>query len=254
MKIKRQKKVNRVLNFFKHNFGHRPPYQMLLDGTFCQACLTAKVNIKDQLPKYLGEVKLLTTKCCIQEIEKLGSDLFGATVILKQFAVHKCDCAAPVPAAKCIKSMLKDNNPNRYFVATQDPELRVAVRKVPGTPVMYLHHSAPVLERPSEMSSATASEVVRERVAGPDFQTKILAALKKKEFGEDPDADAAKRKRKRKKGGPNPLSCLKKKPTAKKNGVGEAKSDKDLHRTTKDTLVTAGKKRKRRSKKPKTDA
>ena len=59
-------------------------FQMLLDGTFCQACLVAKVNIKDQLPKYLGDVKLLTTKCCIQEVEKLGPELFGAAVILKQ--------------------------------------------------------------------------------------------------------------------------------------------------------------------------
>lgn len=40
MKIKRQKKVQRTLNFFKHNFGHRPPFQLLIDGTFCQACLT----------------------------------------------------------------------------------------------------------------------------------------------------------------------------------------------------------------------
>jgi len=31
-----------------------------------------KINIRDQLPKYLGEVKLLTTKCCILEAEKLG--------------------------------------------------------------------------------------------------------------------------------------------------------------------------------------
>jgi hypothetical protein len=31
-----------------------------------------KINIRDQLPKYLGEVKLLTTKCCILEVEKLG--------------------------------------------------------------------------------------------------------------------------------------------------------------------------------------
>ena len=48
------------------------------------------MNIRDQLPKYLGEVKLLTTKCCIMECEKLGSEIFGATVILKQFGIHKC--------------------------------------------------------------------------------------------------------------------------------------------------------------------
>ena len=31
-----------------------------------------KINFRDQLPKYLGETKLLTTKCCILEVEKLG--------------------------------------------------------------------------------------------------------------------------------------------------------------------------------------
>ena len=183
MKIKRQKTVNRILSFFKHNFGHHPPYQLLLDGTFCQACLSMKVNIKEQLPKYLGDVKLLTTKCCIQEVEKLGPELFGATVILKQFAVHKCGHDdEPKPASKCIKSMLGAKNENRYFVASQDPEVRVKARKVPGTPVMYLHHSAPVLEKPSDMSSAAADDAVKERVAGPDFQSKMLDALKKKEF------------------------------------------------------------------------
>lgn len=117
MKIKRQKKVQRILNFFKHNFGHRPPYQLLLDGTFCNACLEMKVNIKEQLPKYLGEVKLLTTQCCILELEKLlalDGKLFGACSILKQFQIHKCGHEKdPKPANKCLRSMLQDKNPNR---------------------------------------------------------------------------------------------------------------------------------------------
>ncbi len=116
MKIKRQKKVNKVLSFFKTNFGYFPPYQILLDGTFTQACLQMKVNIKEQLPKYLGEVKLLTTKCCIQECEKLGPSLFGATVILKQFAVHQCQHEEDFrPAMKCLKAMVGSENKNRYI-------------------------------------------------------------------------------------------------------------------------------------------
>ena len=59
MKIKRQKKVGRILSFFKNNYGHRPPFQVLIDGTFAQACLETKVNIKDQLPKYLGTIHIL---------------------------------------------------------------------------------------------------------------------------------------------------------------------------------------------------
>ena len=102
----------------------------------------------------LGEVKLLTTKCCIQECEKLGPQVFGATVILKQFGIHKCkneDCTKP--ATKCLKAMVGTKNENRYFIATQDPELREKCRKVPGTPVLYLHSSAPTLGEAHHMFS-----------------------------------------------------------------------------------------------------
>ena len=113
---------------------------------------------------FSGEVKLLTTKCCIQESEKLGSDLFGATVILKQFGIHKCGHDNEnKPAAKCLKSMIGQSNTNRYFIATQDSDLREKCRKIPGTPIMYLHHCAPVLEKPSEMSAKQAKTSVEER-------------------------------------------------------------------------------------------
>ena len=73
-----------------------------------------KVNIREQMPKYLGDVKLLTTKCCILEAERLGPTLYGATTILKQFSVHKCGHDDdPKPAAKCLKSMIGTENPNR---------------------------------------------------------------------------------------------------------------------------------------------
>ena len=51
MKIKRAKKVSKVLSYYKQHFGFHSPYLVLIDGTFCAGCLTAKVNIKDQLPK-----------------------------------------------------------------------------------------------------------------------------------------------------------------------------------------------------------
>ena len=45
MKIKRQKKVGRILSFFKNNYGHRPPFQVLIDGTFTQACLQVLTKV-----------------------------------------------------------------------------------------------------------------------------------------------------------------------------------------------------------------
>ena len=244
MKIKRQKKVQRILEFFKHNFGHFPPYQMLLDGTFAMACLKMQINIKDQMPKYIGqEVKLLTTKCAIAETEKLGPELFGATKVLKQFHVHKCGHEEePQPALKCLRSMVGEGNSQRYFVVTQDSYLREKVRKIPGTPVLYLHHKALTLEKPSEINNTSVDNKTQEKVGISEYQAKMIAHLK--EQAGIIDVNSIKRKKK-KKGGPNPLSCLKKKKTPFKN---------DQMRGVQDNLVSAGKKKKRRRTKEKTDA
>ena len=130
-------------------------------------------------------------------------------------------------------------------MATQDYELRQKVRRVPGTPVMYLHHCAPVLERPSEMSAAAAETAVQERANPDNFHSKVIKDLKKKELGLDPAEDvAAKRKRKRKE--PNPLSVKKKK---KKGEEGEKKKSEPLRQTKEGKVVTAGKKQKRNRKK-----
>merc|ERR1719211_72266 len=129
MKIKRAKKVSKILEFFRNNFGFRPPYLVLIDGTFCAACLEGKVNIKDQLPKYLGEVRLLTTSCCITELESLGPQLYGAMMIAKNFPIFKCGHKKAISASECIKAMVGKANSQHFVVATQDYSLRCGHKK-----------------------------------------------------------------------------------------------------------------------------
>ena len=75
MKTKRLKKAQKILKRYKHAFGLRPPYHVLVCGTFAKQALVDKLNIAEQIPKYLcGEVKLCTTKCAITECE-LGGNL-----------------------------------------------------------------------------------------------------------------------------------------------------------------------------------
>lgn len=148
MKIKRQKQAKKTLSFYKYNFNFREPFQILIDGTFCQAALKNKIQIKEQLPKYLmGEIQLCTTKwvtptfastqsqtcklsitssmlffrsCALKELETLGKDLYGAKLILQRFQVRKCaHFKSPVPASECLLSMLEKTNPHHFFVATQ---------------------------------------------------------------------------------------------------------------------------------------
>jgi U3 small nucleolar RNA-associated protein 23 len=63
MKITRQKHAKKHIGFFRNNFGVREPYQILLDGTFCQAALRGRIQLREQLPRYLmGETQLCTTR------------------------------------------------------------------------------------------------------------------------------------------------------------------------------------------------
>lgn len=77
MGIKRQKQVRKSLAFYKKNFGYSPPYYVLVDGTFCRAALKQKINIREQLPKYLeAEVNICTTQCILDECEAFGKNPF----------------------------------------------------------------------------------------------------------------------------------------------------------------------------------
>ncbi|XP_015610300.1 rRNA-processing protein UTP23 homolog [Cephus cinctus] len=225
MKISRHKKVQKNLAFYVNNFKFRQPYQVLIDGTFSFAALQNKFNIQDQLPKYLqAETKLLSTQCVILETEKLGSKVFGAMLIVKQFAVHKCGHEKqPVSGSKCLLSMLGKENPSRYIIATQDRDLQEHVRKVPGVPLIYLHGKAPTLEPPSQASRNRAAEL--RRAVGINVQQEETLKVLKEKSGLAEESDV-RSKKKRKKGGPNPLSCKKKKKSATETATNTNKTGK----------------------------
>ncbi|KAK4045712.1 rRNA-processing protein UTP23 homolog [Daphnia magna] len=218
MKITQKRKVNRYMSFFRNNYGFRVPYQVLVDGTLCLAALEGQVRVSEQLSKYFQcELKLLTTQCVILEMEKIGPSINGALSICKQFAVHKCGHEKkPVLASKCLESMIADNNPNRYIIATQDPSLREVARAVPGTPVLYLHFRSPTLEKPSQQSTELAGATIKSSIHDQGCTMERLRQLKKQELGSQTGEE--KRFKRKKAKGPNPLSCKKKK---KKIGTRE---------------------------------
>ena len=81
MKVKRQKHARRILAFYKNSFGINAPYSVLIDGTFCKSALMFRINISEQLPKYLNsEAKLYTTKCILAECEALGTSQNSAVL------------------------------------------------------------------------------------------------------------------------------------------------------------------------------
>ncbi|KAL1123989.1 hypothetical protein AAG570_001759 [Ranatra chinensis] len=212
MRIKRQKRVNKLINFYCNNFGFRKPFQLLIDGTFCHAALKSKFNIQDQLEKYFqGSIKLLTTQCVILETEKLGAAVYGAMLIVKQFAVHKCGHESnPIPAASCLESMIGCDNPNRYILATQDRELQMVSERVAGVPILFIYQKAPTFQELSRITKKVAEDRQRSGFMPTGDEKKGLKAMRRAILGPRPP-NLPFRKKKKKKGGPNPLSCKKKK-------------------------------------------
>ncbi|XP_054745221.1 rRNA-processing protein UTP23 homolog [Anastrepha obliqua] len=207
MKISRFKKSLKTLKFFVTNFDYHEPYQVLIDATFCQAALQNKVIIEEQLKKYFqSTIKLVTTQCIILEAESLGTPLSGATMIVKQFHVHKCGHeGVPVPASQCIKSMTQGG---RYIVASQDRTLQTSLRKVPGRCLLYLHKATPVLEEPSKASKKYIFKK-SQKLLSSDVE-KHIERLKQNEGLQNDVLNKAHNKRKGPKN-PNPLSCKKSK-------------------------------------------
>ncbi|VDM61283.1 unnamed protein product [Angiostrongylus costaricensis] len=195
MKVKRIKRANRILTFFKYNYNFVPPFRVLVDGTFCKAALANKINLREQLPKYLGgDVEIVTTKCVLAELEILGSPVYGALVICRQFVVDICPHTPCRKPAECLAHLARRaaNKGTRYIIATNDDSLADKLRTIAGTPILYIKYNAILLDR----------DVVEVKDHQSDIDT--LKAIKAAVFGE-PLVRIKKRK------GANPLSCKKKK-------------------------------------------
>eukprot|EP00117_Sycon_ciliatum_P049319 scpid95039/ scgid34984/ rRNA-processing protein UTP23 homolog len=211
MKVKRVKQAKRIIAFYQQNFGLRQPYQILIDGSFAYAALKAKINIIEQLPKYLGgEVQCLTTRCAGIELRLLGSAGNGALQIIKQYDERRCGhtVAKAQPTPDCITSLIGEENRHHYIVATQDMDLRKRLRQIAGVPLLLITHNTIMLEKPAEASMHAADRVVESKLAGSVAEQQFVRRLK---AGEEPAASGTTMKRKHRKG-PNPMSCLKKKP------------------------------------------
>lgn len=210
MKVKRQKHVRKILTFYRSSFGYHSPFQVLVDGTFCRAALNCKVNISEQLPKYLdGEVKLCTTQCVLAECEAMGSLLYGPLKILQQYAVVPCKHKRPILPFNCLHKLAVATKKGKakYFIATQDENLTECIRQLPGVALLYVAFNAINLESPSESSRLKATERLQNSMEPAVHEQTTLQCLKESTFGKRAEFV---HKRKRIKG-PNPLSCKKKK-------------------------------------------
>nr|XP_014120723.1 rRNA-processing protein UTP23 homolog [Zonotrichia albicollis] len=225
------------MGFYKHSFQFREPFQVLLDGTFCQAALRNKIQIREQLPGYLGgATQLCTTRCVIKELESLGKALYGAKLIAQRFQVRSCSHHKnPVSGSTCLLSMIEDGNPHHFFIATQDQELSNKVKRKPGIPLLFIIQNTMVLDKPSPKSLAFVQKLQTNQLV-PEYQKQSIVELKEKEGLVKQEGE--KRRKRKRAGGPNPLSCLKKKKKKTQEGQ-EPSAEKKKRRKRKRNRIKA---------------
>ncbi|TKA21768.1 hypothetical protein B0A50_08693 [Salinomyces thailandicus] len=243
MRGKRSKQYRKLMHQYALAFGHREPYQVLLDAGIIRAAANFKMRLGAMLANTLhGEIKPLISQCCIRHLydyetatpeqEREKQEWIS---VAKQAERRRCghhELEKPLGAMECVMSMVdpkgSGGNKHRYVVATQDEGLRRALRGVVGVPVVYVKRSVMVLE---PMGAVTA------RVKEGGEKGKLRAGLtslrpagtgmkRKREDEEEGEGENGKRikpetpqpvqpKLRKAKGpkGPNPLSAKKKSKT-----------------------------------------
>lgn len=179
------------------------------------------------------ELRFLTTPCIIIETEKLGFNLQAVSQKLKCFTLNRCGHEKnPLTGADCIKAMVKENH---YVVASQDRDLQDWIRKQAGIALLYLHNVVPHLDEPSEASKKLLMRKTKASTKISTFEDERLKSLKKKE-GLIQEPKLAKVKKVKKKGGPNPLSCKKKKSAPEDDKLRKVQR-KSIHKPNKNRKI-----------------
>lgn len=227
---------------YELNFGFREPYQVLLDADIIRDANRYKMDLIAGLERTLhGKAKPMITQCCMRHLYALASEPGIPSIIeqAKSYERRRCghlpsEYPVPLSAKSCITSVVdpKNNeiNKHRYVVASQDLEVRKAMRDLMGVPLVYINRSVMIME---PMAGKTMESIVREEQAKLRAGAKRgSVSLKRKRDELNSSGDKSlivKKKVTRGPKGPNPLSI--KKPSVKKiteNPVKIIETDREL--------------------------
>jgi U3 small nucleolar RNA-associated protein 23 len=192
-----------------------------LDGNFIIAALKHKFDVKHRLEALLqDDVKLYVHRSTLEGLRSMGDIASDATL----FAQTCCELISEVPltndprlpVVQFLDNTIREGR-RRYFVASQDDDLRDEVKRIPGCPTIYFNKVTLVLESPSSATQNFSAEVERRKLDVPRQEEEQLGSMmgkrprdeetdESKNVAKRPHVDAAVIKKKRPALAPNPLS------------------------------------------------
>lgn len=263
MRFTKHKRHRKIVRFYTACFGFREPFKVLCDGTFVHHLVSNHLSPDTSVSNALGaSVQLFTSKCVIEELKSLGSShaqSFHAA--RKDFKLARCEHEEKESAFNCMIEIIGENNPEHFFVATQDMDLRKKCRKIPGVPVLFGLRNAVFVEQLPSFQREYVKAAEERRLHMTDSEQKLLqkrvkSILNAEELKDSSNAeeeideedlrgqviasreprktdakDKVQFKRKKAKG-PNPLSCKKKTTSSSAPNAGKAeKTSSDAKRS-----------------------
>lgn len=111
------------------------------------------MDLHSRIRKHLGgeKFKLFVPQCVVAELRAIGAPVELAL----DFALAHCEQVATAHGARpndAVKGLVGRTNPRRFFVATQEDDLRSFLRSLPGVPLLHLQRTVLLLETPSSAS------------------------------------------------------------------------------------------------------
>ena len=88
----KRKKEKRSLTFYRVAFGLTPAFRVLVHPEVIRQCIGQQINLREQLPKVLGEAAVpSTTKCIIHYLRASEEmDHLGSAVMARKFNMVSC--------------------------------------------------------------------------------------------------------------------------------------------------------------------
>ena len=190
-------------------------------------------KIKSTRPAWLMLCTVIT-QCCMRHLYVSEPRVPELVELAQTFERRRCNhhtLKEPLTALECLKGVVdpkgSGTNRNRYVVASQSLDVRAAMRRIPGVPLIYLNRSVMILEPMARITEDARERsekgkfraMLKDKRAGPDASKRKTASVAtigvtlegtidgiKPSTAQD---EATAKKRKRGPKGPNPLSVKK---------------------------------------------
>jgi U3 small nucleolar RNA-associated protein 23 len=229
MKALKYKKTEHFMHaVYGRGLGMHAPYAMLADASFCRASFRHRFDLADRLQTVLGgPVRPLVTGCVLAQLRAEADAAraavastgappdrlaVGTAAMARGVEMRRCGHKPVLSGDACIRQCViqglepvsADDARSRmqFVVATDDRELKKWVRSVPGTPLVYVERTFPLLEPPTRATL----ELVRTRSeAKQRVRPEEAAVIQKRILGASEAVAGPIHRHKRAKA-PNPLS------------------------------------------------